>query len=153
MDASSGIKAATEIAQNQFVFGILFIVLLGVVLWFTKMRFDQMDEENQLKEDKNDAVIEKIERMHEQRNTRLEEIIEENKQESKDREAQLMTHNNTLLVQLQSQTSSLEEITRTQASMQATQEKMQENLSKIEQRIEKIEEREVEREKENKERN
>lgn len=84
-------------------------------------------------EDKNDATIQKIEKLHESRQQQLQELISENKRESKEREAQLMTHNNTLLVQLQSQTASLEEINRTQA-------KMQENLNQIEIRMEKIEE-------------
>lgn len=136
---ASGIKAATDIAQNQFVFGILFILLLFVMLWGIKMIFTKMEKENVNMEEKNDAVFEKIEKMHDERQQQLNNMMLENKLESKERENQLMAHNNTLLVQLQSQNASLEEITRTQASMQTTQEKMQENLSKIEQRIEKVE--------------
>lgn len=142
-DPNKAIKAAGDIAQNQFVFGILFILLMILAIWGIKIIFKKMEQENQNMEDKNDATIEKIDRLHEERQLQLQTMILENKQESKERETQLMNHNNTLLLQLQSQTSSLEEITRTQASMQMTQEKMQENLSKIEQRIEKIEQNEI----------
>lgn len=129
---TSGIKVATDIAQNQYVFGILFILLLVVLLWGIKMQFNKMEKENINMEEKNDAVIEKIEKLHEERQKQLNDMMIENKAESKERENQLMAHNNILLVQLQSQNASLEEITR-------TQEKMQENLGKIEQRIEKVE--------------
>lgn len=139
MNPADGVKSAADIAQSQFVFGILFIILLALVLWGTKLTIEKLRQENQNMEDKNDAVIEKIETLHLERQTQLHQMMVENKQESKEREAQLMTHNNTLLVQLQSQTASLEEINRTQSSMQETQAKMQENLSKIEQRIEMIE--------------
>ena len=146
MNPTNGVKTAEDIAQSQFVFSILFIILLGFVLWNVKLMLDRMSRENQEMEDKNDEVIEKMQMLHEARQEQLQKIIDENKQESREREAQLMTHNNTLLSQLQTQTNSLEEITRTQASMQETQEKMQRNLSdlqdsfeKIESRIEKIE--------------
>lgn len=136
---TGGVKAATELAQSQYVFGILFILLLGGVLWYMKKTFDKMQEEKKEMNAKNDAVVEKIERMHEDRQNQLNVVIESNKQESKEREAQLMTHNNTLLSQLQIQTSSLEEITRTIAKMQESMSDLQDNMSKIEIKVEHLE--------------
>lgn len=138
---NAAIKQAETLAQNQYLFAILFLLLLGLMLWAGTIILGRLKKDNESMEDKNDAVIAKMEKMHEERQAQLMGFMNDQKADSKEREAQLMTHNNTLLVQLQSQTSSLEEITRTQASMQVTQEKMQDSLGNLQESYEKIEAR------------
>lgn len=134
-DPTKVVKTASDIAQNDYAFGILFILLLIIFIWGIKTLFNKLEKEKLVMEEKNDTVLQRVEELHDERQRQLQTMIKENKKESKERENKLMEHNNTLLIQLQSQTSSLEEITRTQAQMQ-------ENLSKIESRIEKIESKE-----------
>lgn len=122
---AQGVKMASDIAENQYMISILFILLLALCIWGTKVTLERMRADKQLMELKNDAVIEKVEKLHQERQKQLLQMADDNKRDSSAREVQLMTHNNTLLIQLQSQTSSLEEITRTQATMQKTQQDMQ----------------------------
>jgi hypothetical protein len=114
IDPVTGIQAADTIARSQYVFGTLFIVLFILILWGGKILLTNL--------------LKKVENMH-----------EESKAESKEREQKLFEHSNALVVQLQSQTSSLEEITRTQEKMQGSLGNLQESFEKIEARIEKIE--------------
>lgn len=125
MDPITGAKTATEIAQSQYVFGILFIILFAAILWGGKILLTRL--------------LQKVEEMHEERTAQLVKIYDESKVESKEREQQLFQHNNALVVQLSSQTSSLEEITRTQEKMQDSLSNLQDSFEKIEARIEKIE--------------
>lgn len=149
MDPSEGIKAASQLAQSQYVFGVLFIILLGIGLWSIKIRFDQTDRKSEEMEDKNDLIFEKMDKLHEDRQNQLVGFMLDQKTESKEREAQLMSQNNVLMSNLQMQTSSLEEMTRTQTGMQRTQEKMQESLGNLQDSFEKIESRmeQIERQK------
>ena len=147
-DPTGGVKVATEIAQSQYVFSILFVLLLFVCIWVGRKMLDKVLNDNKAMEARNNSAIEKMDTMHASRQAQLELLIESNKQESREREAQLMTHNNTLLAQLQSQTeqlqhqtNSLEEITRTQTRMQESLEDLRDSFDKIEHRIEKIENR------------
>ncbi|QJT70395.1 hypothetical protein [Microcystis phage MaeS] len=107
MNPTDAVGVTEGIAQSQYAFGILFIILLGAILWGGKILLTNL--------------LKKVEEMH-----------NESKAESKERENKLFEHSNALVIQLQNQTSSLEEITR-------TQEKMQDSLEKIEARIELIE--------------
>lgn len=125
MDPVTGVKTASDIAQSQYVFGILFIILLGVILWGGKILLTKL--------------LQKVEKMHEDRTSQLTRIMNDSKKESREREVQLIQHSNSLVVQLQCQTSSLEEITKTQEKMQLSLNNLQESFEKIEVRIEKIE--------------
>lgn len=125
MDPITGTKAAQSIAESQYVFGILFILLFAVILWGGKILLTKL--------------LQKVETMHDDRTNQLTKIMNDSKKESREREAQLIAHSNSLVIQLQSQTSSLEEITRTQEKMQLSLSDLQESYEKIEARIEKIE--------------
>lgn len=140
-DPTGGVQVASDIAQSQYVFGILFVLLLFVFIWVGKIMLNKMLTDNKTMEDKNNSVIEKMDTMHNNRQLQLEALLESNKQESREREAQLMTHNNTLLIQIQSQTSSLEEINKTQSRIQESLEDIRDSFDKIEHRVEKIEQR------------
>lgn len=125
MNPATGVKTANDIAQSQYVFGILFIILLGVILWGGKILLTKL--------------LQRVDSMHEERTSQLTKIMDESKADSKERENRLFTHNNALVVQLQNQTSSLEEINRTQEKMQENLSNLQDSFEKIEARIEKIE--------------
>ncbi|AGY48346.1 involved in bacteriocin production or immunity [Bacillus phage Slash] len=117
-------KTASELAGSQFVFGILFILLLVAVLWSVHKAFTQVQQNNI-------AQANKMDDMHLQRQAQLMEILQENKSESKEREEKLYAEREKLVLTIDRYNDQLEAISDTQANTNETLNKMQDNLENL----------------------
>ncbi|AKC02683.1 hypothetical protein CPT_Stills55 [Bacillus phage Stills] len=117
-------KTASELAGSQFVFGILFILLLVAVLWSVHKAFTQVQQNNI-------AQGNKMDDMHLQRQAQLMEILQENKSESKEREEKLYAEREKLVLTIDRYNDQLEAISDTQANTNETLTKMQDNLENL----------------------
>lgn len=117
-------KTASEIAGSEFVFGILFILLLVAVLWCAYKFFSQMQLNSA-------AQSNKMDDMHLERQAQLMEILQANKEESKERENKLYDDREKLVLTIDRYNDQLEKMNDTQEKMQSTQEMMQNNLESL----------------------
>lgn len=117
-------KTASELAGSQFVFGILFILLLVAVLWSVHKAFTQVQQNNI-------AQANKMDDMHLQRQAQLMEILQENKSESKEREEKLYAEREKLVETIDRYNDQLEALSDTQTNTNETLNKMQDNLENL----------------------
>jgi predicted nucleic acid-binding Zn-ribbon protein len=118
---NESLSAATKIAQSDVVFGILFILLLAFILWIGKILLDKTKVDNE-------NLIKKVDDLHVQRQNDLVQLMEENKTDSKEREAVLME-------QLSRYNSSMEVVSGTQVKIQEGLTDLQRSFYKLETRM------------------
>jgi hypothetical protein len=115
------VKVAQEIAQSQNAWAVLFIVLFFGVLWGYKKNTEKQDA------------------LHADRQSKLDEIHRESRQDSKEEKIKLMAVIERQSEALEKNTDILESMQETQKGMQETQKGLQEGQRQMERRFEKLE--------------
>jgi predicted phage gp36 major capsid-like protein len=115
------VKVAQEIANSQNAWAIMFILLFLGVLWGFKQH------------------TQKQEAIHADRQSKLDEIHRESREDAKEREKALIVIIDRQSEALEKNTDILESMQETQKGMQETQKGLQEGQRQMERRFEKLE--------------
>lgn len=103
-------EIASLIAQSQFVFSILFIIAIGLLLWMLWSKVKKTEAGQSL-------LQKDLKETYDEHQNQLFQIMKENEKRSDKREKEIMTHNKTLLEQLNRNNNSLEQISDTMKEM------------------------------------